>query len=151
MARGEVVMAGLIGLLAAGWFWLALGLPYMGDFAPGSGFLPLWLAAILFVLVVVFVFRRVRGGALAELETHSVDGSGRRPALVTAGLVACVAVIDWIGFVVAITLYIAFLVRVVEGYRWRTAAMLSLGTSLTLWALFKLWLRVPLPSGPLGF
>jgi hypothetical protein len=30
-------------------------------------------------------------------------------------------------------------------------ALLSVGTSASLWVIFKAWLGVPLPVGPLGF
>ena len=151
MGRGEVVLASLLGLVGIGWFWLALDLRYMGDFAPGAGFLPVWLSVMLVALAAVFVFRKWRAGALSEIPEDAVDGSWKRPMMVTAALLVCVGVIDWRGFVISVTLFILFLVRIVENYRWITAVALALGTSLTLWALFKAWLHVPLPSGPLGF
>jgi hypothetical protein len=151
MKPGEVVVGITIAALGAGWLALALKLPYMGEFAPGSGFLPVWLAGVLTVLAVVFVIRRVRAGALTRGADEDGEGGLGRPALVSAGLFVCVAVIEWLGFVPSVTLYILFLVRVVEGHLWRVAAALALGTSLSLWLLFKVWLKVPLPVGPLGF
>ena len=144
--RGEIVAGLLCGLFAALWITTALGLPYVGDYAPGSGFLPLWLGVCLLVLSAIHVVASVR----APVATAPA-GNWRKVMAVTIGLIVCVAVIESLGFVVAVAIYLLFLLRFVEKESWRTSLSLSVGTVAVLFALFRLWLHVPLPKGPWGF
>ena len=70
---------------------------------------------------------------------------------VALGLFVCVAVIEPLGFVVAVGAYLLFLLRVVEKEPWRTSLGVTAGTIAVLFALFRVWLHVPLPKGPWGF
>ena len=58
--RGDLVVGLACGLFAVVWIATAAGLPYMGDYAPGSGFLPLWLGVFLLVLSAIHVVSCVR-------------------------------------------------------------------------------------------
>ena len=144
--RGETVGGVLCALFAIVWIATALGLPYMGDYAPGSGFLPLWLGVCLFALSAIHVVASARGPALAV-----PAGQWRKVLAVTLGLVVCVAVIDTLGFVLAVGGYLVFLLRGVEREPWRTSLGVSGAAVAALFAVFRLWLHVPLPKGPWGF
>ena len=144
--RGEIVAGLLCGLFAALWITTALGLPYVGDYAPGSGFLPLWLGVCLLVLSAIHVVASVRAPVAS-----APAGNWRKVVPVTIGLIICVAVIESLGFVVAVAIYLLFLLRFVEKESWRTSLSVSVGTVAVLFALFRLWLHVPLPKGPWGF
>jgi putative tricarboxylic transport membrane protein len=151
--RGEIVMGAAMALLGLGWLLLALDLPYMGEFAPGSGFLPIWLSGALLVLAVAFVIKRLRAGAWSNtaVDPYAPPLLWQRPAAIAAGLSVCVAVIESLGFCVTVTLYLAFLLRVIERRTWTVTLGVSVGTAGVLWALFGAWLHVPLPKGPWGF
>lgn len=153
MNRGETVMGAAIALLGLGWLLLSLDLPYMGEFAPGSGFLPIWLSGALLLLAVFFVVKRLRAGAWSStgVDADVWSGSWRRPAAIAAGLIVCVAVIETLGFCVTVTLYLVYLLRVIEQRSWRVTAGVAAGSVAVLWALFAAWLHVPLPKGPWGF
>jgi hypothetical protein len=144
--RGEIVGGALCMLFGVLWVATALGLPYMGDFAPGSGFLPLWLGVGLVALSAVHVVSCLRSGAPAV-----AAGQWRKVVAVALGLFVCVAVIEPLGFVVAVGAYLLFLLRVVEKEPWRTSLGVTAGTVAVLFALFRVWLHVPLPKGPWGF
>jgi hypothetical protein len=144
--RGDLAGGVLCAAFGALWIGSALGLPYMGDYAPGSGFLPLWLGVCLVALSLIHI--------LACLRTRTLSApirNLRKVASVAAGLGACVAVIDPLGFVVAVGAYLVFLLRGVERESWRTSLAMSAGTVAVLFAVFRLWLKVPLPKGPWGF
>ena len=67
MAWGERILAAAIGLFGLVWIVQASKLSYWGEFAPGSGFLPLWLGIALVALVVIFLvqsFRAAPAGAI---------------------------------------------------------------------------------------
>ena len=143
---GERVMAGVFGLIGLLWVSQALRLRYWGDFAPGSGFLPLRLGAILIVLVVLYLIA-------SRFTPSTVEAAARprRPLVVGAGLLACVAIIGYVGFVVAVGAYIAFLLLAVERRPAAQSAAVAIGTPVALFLIFKTWLHVPLPLGPWGF
>ena len=143
---GERIMAGVFGLIGVLWVSQALRLRYWGDFAPGTGFLPFWLGAILLVLVVLYLIASRFTPSTVEAAIHPW-----RPLTVGGGLLACIAVIEYLGFVVSIAAYIAFLLLVVERRPAAQSAAVALGTPVVLFLLFKTWLRVPLPLGPWGF
>jgi hypothetical protein len=62
-----------------------------------------------------------------------------------------VALIEPLGFGVSVTAYMLFLLRKVEAVSWRTSVLVSLGTSIALFSVFRVLLSVPLPRGPWGF
>ena len=143
---GERILA--IGFAAFG-LLLALqarDLEYMGEFAPGAGFLPLWLGLILFALVIGHLVTTRK-----SVGERSASGSGRKVYAVAAGLAACVALINWLGFAAAIAAYLLYLTRWVERRSWGLSAGLAAITTLILYLVFRLWLGVPLPRGPWGF
>lgn len=144
--RGELVGGALCAAFGGVWIATALGLPYMGDFAPGSGFLPLWLGVCLVGLSAVHVLSCLRTRA-----PHLPTGHGRKVLAVALGLVVCVAVIEPLGFVVAVGAYLLFLLRVVEKESWPTSLGVTFGAIAVLFGLFRVWLQVPLPKGPWGF
>ena len=145
-SRGEVVVGFVCGLFAVLWIATALGLPYMGDYAPGSGFLPLWLGVCLLALSAMQVMTSLRTAA-----TVVPAGRWRKVVAVFLGLVVCAAVIEVAGFVVAVGAYLLYLLRGVEREPWRTSVAVTVVVVAVLFAIFRLWLKVPLPKGPWGF
>ena len=95
--RGEIVAGLLCGLFAVLWIATALGLPYLGDYAPGSGFLPFWLGVCLLVLSAIYIVTSLRAPVAS-----APPGHWRKVVAVTLGLIVCVAVIEKLGFVVAL-------------------------------------------------
>lgn len=150
MARAEVVAGVGFALFGAAWAAMALKLPYMGAFAPGSGFLPFWLGLILAALSLALLARlwRDRG---ATVETALPPSDGRKPAVLAAGLFLCIGAIPWLGFVLAVGCYLFALIRWVERRPWLQSLAVGIGTPVLLAVMFRSWLGVPLPRGPLGF
>lgn len=152
--RGERIFAGAVGLFGLLWISQALRLRYWGDFAPGSGFLPFWLGVALVALVALFLFFefRARGAAPDPAPQAAIDRAavGRIGAIV-GGLVATVAVLDTLGFVLSVGAYLAFLVGGLERRSLAETTAVALGTVAAIHVVFRVWLKVPLPAGPWGF
>jgi putative tricarboxylic transport membrane protein len=144
--RGEVVAGVVCAMFGALWIATALGLPYLGDYAPGSGFLPLWLGVCLLALSTFHIVTSLRAPASATQAGH-----WRKVVALTLGLIVCVAMIESLGFAVAVGAYLLYLTRGVEKEPWRTSLGVSVVTVAVLVALFRWWLQVPLPKGPWGF
>jgi hypothetical protein len=150
MQRGELVLAGFFGLLGLWWVLGALALPYWSGFAPGPGFLPLWLGGALLALVLAFVALGRRAPTPVP-ESDATPTSDRKPAVIAASLLACIGGIELAGFAVPTFAYLVFLLAVVERRPWPGAAAIAAATTLALHLIFAVWLGVPLPRGPWGF
>jgi putative tricarboxylic transport membrane protein len=151
--RGERGLAVAIGAFGAFWIVQALKLPYWSEFAPGSGFLPLWLGVVIVALVVAFLVQSFRSAPVppAAAQVAITAGGIGRIVLIMIGLVTCLALLEWAGFVVSVGLYLAFLIGWVERRSLQVTVCVSLGTVAFLWLLFRKWLGVPFPEGPWGF
>ncbi len=60
-----------------------------------------------------------------------------------------VAVVPWTGLYVAATVFTAYFMHRLGGYRWWKALAASAATGVVLFVLFEIWFLVPLPKGPL--
>jgi hypothetical protein len=144
-ALGEVGLALLFAATGVVWIIGAAGLPFWEGFAPQSGLLPFFYGILLTVLSLAILV----GLFLGEGST-AVDQPIRKPVFVLLALAAAVIGVEAAGFGVAIFLMLVFLFAVVE----RLPVLLSLivagATTAALTLIFKTWLAVPLPKGPLG-
>ena len=152
MANGERILGAVFGLLGLTWVVMALDLPYMGDFAPGSGFLPLWLGIALVTLSGIFLATTWKKHPPASGDDRPLPpGARRKTALIMVGLFVCVGMLDLAGFAVSVAVYLFYLVKIVERHTLLAAFCVSIGTTLSLVLIFRTWLRVPFPEGPWGF
>jgi hypothetical protein len=152
MANGERILGGAFGLLGLLWAVMALDLTYMRDFAPGSGFLPLWLGVALVLLSGAFLYTTRKTPAPSNSEDTPLPfAAWGKTASILLGLFVCVGVLDLVGFLVSVTAYLIFLVKVVEGRGCVQSLGVSLGTTVSLFLIFKTWFGVPFPVGPWGF
>lgn len=147
MSHGDRLLALFFGAIGVAFVWSGRDLVYWDRFAPGSGFLPIWLGAALVVLVALLILRNRAGPAAAATE----PGAWRKPVVIALGLTACVALVEFLGFVVAVGGFLLFLLLFVERLPVRLSGGVAVGATLSIYAIFGLWLRVPLPKGPWGF
>ncbi|VTU39536.1 Tripartite tricarboxylate transporter TctB family protein [Variovorax sp. PBL-H6] len=145
MQRGERIFAAVIGVFGLLWIWKSTELTYLDYYAPGPGFLPLWLGALLVVLVLVFFWSH-RGTEAPASPHHPA-----RWWSIVIGLAVTVGLVEPLGFMVPVALYLLFLLKRVEQLPWRLSLLVAAGTSLAIFGVFHLWLSVPLPRGPWGF
>jgi putative tricarboxylic transport membrane protein len=147
MLTGDRIFASLIGLFGVVWIVQSRHLTYWGEFAPGSGFLPIWLGIVLVALVAAYLVASFRDPVLSA----AAPSRPRHVGAIALGLIVCIGLLEWLGFVVSVALYLAFLVGWLERRPLRDVAIVSLGASVGLWLIFKAWLKVPFPEGPWGF
>jgi hypothetical protein len=149
---GERAFAALFGALGVAWIVQSLKLRYWDNFAPGSGFFPFWLGVVLVALVVLYLVLSFRPkiGPVKYAAPQPPARIGRMAAII-GGLVVTVAILETAGFVLAIGLYLAFLLGVVERRTLVVTAGVTFGATLALHLIFRSWLGVPLPEGPWGF
>ena len=138
-------------IVLAAWF-VAIGrrFPYWRpETGPGSGFLPMWLGIALTVLAVLLILNA--GGAVSGDGRWIPDrGALRRLALILGACVVFVAAMDAVGMIAGTALFLVFVLRVVERYRWRTVLGVAAAAAVANYLVFTYWLRVPFPTGVLG-
>ena len=122
------------------------------SYEPGAEFLPLWagvLMAILSLLLVISATLRAadpgqkavfpRGSALAAV------------VLLMASLAAYIFLLDVLGYLTGTFLLLLCLMRAVMRATWKSALLVSLLASVSLYTIFQVLLNVNLPKNMFGF
>jgi putative tricarboxylic transport membrane protein len=121
---------------------------------PGPGFFPLWLGVLLCVLAVLWA-RQVLRPATSDAEPESTPEEGpaqrRQAALVLAGLVVLVPLLDLLGYQLSMFLFVLYVLLVVSRRKPLGALVLAALAGFGVYALFANVLQVYLPTASLGF
>ncbi len=113
---------------------------------PQPGFFP-FLAGIALISLSSIIFFH---GWLGHGEKKTVFGEVGRPALMLAVLIALVAVLDRLGYVLGTFVASGLILRILRVKSWRVLILTCLGLSLGTYLLFDRLLGIDLPMGMLG-
>lgn len=95
------------------------------------------------------------GARAAAAEAVESLFTNRLGALKAAAIIAALLIysltMEHLGFILSTTLFIAFLLWLVERQRWYVIVLGSVVSSLTTYLVFKVWLDTALPVGLFGF
>ena len=120
---------------------------------PGPGFIFLLAATLLIVLAVVDLGATFLKKESAAREDEEAVWSGirwQKVVLVLFGISIYICIFKPLGFFVSTFLLIIFLFKAVEPTKWWVAIVGGVVTMLIVYAIFKVWLKVPFPVGVLG-
>ena len=151
MRRADRVGAVLL-LLFGVWF-AAVALrnyTYWSATGPGSGFFPLWLGLAMAGLAALLLVRAVRETEPGPAWVPRGRGAVRFLGIL-GGSVAFVVLLPWLGMAVSTVLFLIGVLKALEGHSWPAAVGIAVATAAVNWAVFTWWLRVPFPTGVLGF
>lgn len=143
-------------------FWFLIGLyTAMGAIRlgigsmrqPGPGFIFLLAALLLMILSIIDLGRTFIGVSKMSQAKEPLWAGVRwqKILLVLVGILIYIFVFKFLGFFLSTFLLMIFLFKAVETTKWWKAILGSLITILIAHGIFKLWLKVPFPSGLLGF
>ena len=149
MKRLEQVAAGIMLILAAVLVFATGDLIFWDGMSPGNRFVPLWLAGGITLLSVLL---------LREAARRTVDEPADwpdRPGLIrVAGTFAAICafpfLVDGLGFLLTIAVFMAIMLFVLLGRRPLPALLAISVTTLVIYIVFISWLSIPLPKGFLG-
>jgi hypothetical protein len=114
---------------------------------PQAGFFPYVGLLICFASTVIFVHARF---AIPRLPPNrSCRATAKKILTVLVPTVVYVALIAYLGFYLASTLYIAYFMWHLGKYSWIKIAPVARGVSVAFFLIFETWFSVPLPKGPL--
>src|SRR5215831_8591095 len=112
---------------------------------PGPGFFPFWAGVLLGLLSLTLLFN-----SLKKSDTLSLSGlKSPKLLLVTGALLAYLLLLETLGFVTITFLFLFLLLRL-EYKGWVFSAVSALLGALASYAIFQLWLKTQLPTGPFG-
>jgi putative tricarboxylic transport membrane protein len=127
------------------WFvFESLRLSLTDALGPGPGFFPFWLGVLGGVLALV-LFLQLRAHRPVEDDIAFDRAGTRNVLLVLGGLVAASAVLDLVGFRLAMLALIAYVLAVLGVRRWLAIALFALAGSFGVHYVFYDLLKVPLP------
>jgi putative tricarboxylic transport membrane protein len=143
-------------------FWILTGILFcIGGFhygirrsgIPGPGFLPfvtglLLVALSLALLISRLLNRRDTAGSIGEPMPRGE--AFRRILIVLGALCLYVVLLEPLGFLLTTFLFMVLALRL-EPRRWTFILPAAIGATAFFFCLFKVLLRVPLPSGILGY
>jgi len=112
---------------------------------PGPGFFPFWAGVVLGLLSLILLLNSLR-----NQERLSLSGLKSWKLLLVAGaLLAYLLLLETLGFVTITFLFLFILLRL-EYKGWVFSAVSALLGALASYAIFQLWLKTQLPTGPFG-
>ncbi len=112
-------------------------------FRPGPGFFPFYSSLLLGALALSLILLTFRGGK----EKGEPWVNSRKIVIVCLATLGFAFLLDWLGFVATVFVFICFVLRMVERRRWLFSVGAGLLTSVACYAVFQLWLKVQLPAG----
>lgn len=138
--------------LAAILMWQSWSLEYYTKLGPGPGFFPFWLGVALAVLVLIWLIQVSRPSGRPKEEALLPERSGIvRILTIVAALGAMAGVMDWLGFQVAMFLFLGFLLRILGRQKWGMTLVVAVLGSVGVYHVFGRYLDVQLPAASVGF
>jgi len=149
MKRAEKILGGVLLLFAIYIGYESTLIETGADFGKvGAGFLPFWLS---FGLGITSAALLVRAIVLPEnrftFEFFS-DRAGRmRVIWVLAGYLLAVAIMKPLGMPISLAILMAVTMPAFGSRSWKVIAFTAIATSVCVYVVFGLWLKVDLPMG----
>ena len=128
-------------------FTQAWGWSYMAEEGPGAGFFPLWYGGIMVVLSLLLVAGTVLKHNPKDNSQPFAWGEMRRALTCWAAFAVCVAIMKFVGFMIAFALLVWFIVAIMFRQRQRIALSLAIGSAVAFYVLFSMGLDLTLPAG----
>ncbi len=149
MKRSDVAVA--LAMLSVSAAALAAGrkLPYWGDFAPGSGFAPFWIAATSAVLALALLVAALRGQSEGSTDVVEISALARIGTAVVA-LASVPFLMPWVGLVGSILPLMAILLFVVQRRPLLPSLAAAAVTVAIVHLVFVEWLGIAFPKGSFG-
>jgi hypothetical protein len=120
-----------------------------GDAGPEPGYFPFYVGALIIAASAVNLAMACARHRRDLAEEFLSAEQGRRILSFFGPMFLFVLICSWLGFYVAMILYLFGVMVFQGGYRLSRAAFVSLATAVLNYLLFEIWFQVPLLKGPL--
>lgn len=115
---------------------------------PGPGLLPRWATIMLMLLTCVYIYNSISNPVLLK-DIMPEKKIAIENLLIMLYMVLFIVIVRYTGFVIALTIMLFLLFR--EQFRWFIALAVAGGSSVALFLLFDVMLKVPLPVNTFGW
>lgn len=152
MRRGWLITGVAMLLICIATLWEAHYLSLFDRLGPGPGFFPFWLALIGSVLcaaILVQVFRTPIDTSITTPIFPRGEIAREAAAILLCAMLAA-AVMEWLGFRIAIMLLSSALLFALGERRWWAIMVFALVAGFGVFHVFNNWLDVLLPVGIFG-
>ena len=119
-----------------------------GSDGPQAGYFPFYVGLLVCGSSVLTFLRALRNVSLAA-ESFVAREELRTILTVLVPTIVYVALIYFLGFYVASTIFIAYFMWWLGKYSWFKIVPIAVGVSVAFFLVFEIWFAVPLPKGPL--
>jgi putative tricarboxylic transport membrane protein len=143
MTRGWQAAVAVLLVVFAFFAFESLRLSLRDALGPGPGFFPFWLSVAGGLLAAVLLMQTIRG--TLDLGTQPLTFELRPVALVLGGLIAATALLEAVGFRLAMLVLLPYLLFVLGARNWLAIGLFSLAGSFGVYHLFSGLLKVQLP------
>ena len=116
----------------------------------GIDFLPFWMSAFIGILALILLITALRGKIKEPDQPLLPKENMPRVVFMAIFLLAYLIVFEIIGYAYATFLFFAAMIFFLQRSRMIGAVFFGAVFTALLYAIFKLWLKSPLPSGPFG-
>jgi hypothetical protein len=124
-----------------------IGARWGGD-GPQAGYFPFYVGLLICASGTAIFVRALRNSVSAG-ESFVSREELKKILTVLVPTVVYVALIAYLGFYLASTIYIAYFMWHLGKYSWIKIAPVAIGVSIAFFLIFEIWFAVPLPKGPL--
>jgi putative tricarboxylic transport membrane protein len=146
-------MSSIIWFIVGGLIIL-FSIPYgFGGFhSPGTGFLPFLVGLVICALAVIVFIQGTLARSRGKKWVSVVKGvKWEKPLYTLIALLFYVLLLDFLGFILASALLVAFLLRMIHPQRWLVVISGAMLTSILSYVIFRVWLKTQLPIGIFNF
>lgn len=122
----------------------------LGNFHnPGPGFFPFWAGVIMAISAGIVYFQSRRSSTANEMKKPLWAHKGRvlKMVLTALALFAYAGSMEYLGFLISTSIFLAFLLRAIEPQRWSLVIFEALTASGIAYFIFEIWLKAQLPKG----
>ena len=144
MLKRDVLAAAMTLAFGAGAAFESARLPLGTVHNPGQGFFPWWTSVVSVLLGLILLVQ-----ALASRPGTLREGPGRtaKVAALLVVLGAYAFLLEPLGYLISTFLLVLFMLRATDPQRWSVALGMAAITAVGSYAVFAIWLSVPLPRG----
>jgi putative tricarboxylic transport membrane protein len=154
----KVDIPGIVGLMLSvfimeeSWRMPVQGVVGRTTFAPWPGFLPFWVGLVMAILSILLIISTARESGDPKKKATFPRGQALIAILLfTVSMVAYIALLDVLGYLVDTLLLNIFLMRVVMRAQWKLSLWVPVVASVSLYVIFQVMLGVNLPRNMFGF
>ncbi len=150
MKRVDIgVGIGLI-ILSAWVFWYSSSYSQATIYYYGPNFFPQFLSILMCVCAVVMIIRAVQGKVLSQVDR--IDRKGFVRMLIAIGIcIGYLFLMQVIGFAIGTCVFLFVLMTFLKQQGMIKRVISSVAAALIVWAIFRYFLIIPLPTGILDF